>query len=81
MTNVKVPFNGKTVDAEEMEFEVETTPIGVYKVEDGTRIEVRHIVSAIYRVSGEKAPDGSCIYLIMGTSEMLKKVQGEGSAQ
>jgi hypothetical protein len=78
-TGVRIPYNGQTVDADEMEFQTEASGPTVFKLEDGTRIEVNHATVSIYRLLHERDKDGSPIYVVVGSLDMKKKIPpGQG---
>ena len=70
-SKVKVPFEGETVDAEELAVLVKSPSRGVfYEASDGTIIRITHDVKVVYRLCDKKKPDGSPIYLITGTLDV-----------
>ena len=62
---VRIPYNGQTVDADEMDFKADGPAVLVLRIEDGTVLEVKHDASAVYRLR-EKAPDGTPLPLDYG---------------
>jgi hypothetical protein len=71
---VKVVYEGETVDADELEFEVQQEAVGYYKTGDGARIEFKHDVKTIYRLCDQKKEDGSPIYLVTGVAVLKTTV-------
>lgn len=67
---VRIPYQEKTVDAEEMDFDLVSQSIGIYELKDGTKIQLSHVPSTIYKLIDEKAPDGSVVYVVRGTVKM-----------
>lgn len=67
---VKIPYEGDTVDAEELDFKVlSSTPI-VINIGDGSKIEMEHTVARIYRLCDKKKEDGSPIYVMVGATKL-----------
>ena len=79
MSRVKVVYEGETVDADEMDFEVLQEAVGLYKTGDGAKIDFKHDVKSIYRLCDQKKEDGSPIYLITGTA-VLKTTRLPGTS-
>ncbi len=71
---VKIPFEGETVDAEEMVFDAVAKAPLVFRVSDGTVIQMKQDVTNIYRLCDKKKPDGSPIYVLIG-SVVVEQVQ------
>jgi hypothetical protein len=71
-TRVKVPFEGDTVDAEEISFSVTSPTVQVLELADGEVIEFRHTVSKVYRLCDRKKEDGSPIYLVTGEAKLRR---------
>jgi hypothetical protein len=63
---VKVPFEGDTVDAEDVAFEISETAPTSFRLADGTTINMRHDVKKVYRLCDKKKEDGSPIYVLVG---------------
>lgn len=61
--NVKVPFKGKMVDGEEMEFEVLGEKWNEYRVEDGTKLRMKTVVTRIVKTK-EYNQDDDPIYVV-----------------
>jgi hypothetical protein len=72
---VKVPFEGDTVDAEEMSFEILSGGPVMLKLDDGTLVEVDHHVGKVYRLLEKKKDDGSPIYLLSGAVKITTKAK------
>jgi hypothetical protein len=80
-TLVKVPFEGNTVDAFELTFEIEDPRPFRIKVSDGSIIELEQQVTRLYRLIEKKKEDGSPIYMLTGGTKISiaasKPDQGE----
>ena len=64
----QVEYEGRTVAAEELEFEAEKEPWTVYKLEDGTTIKFKQALAKICKIPGVYKPDGEPIYVFqLGT--------------
>lgn len=74
---VKVSFNGETIDADELVFEQTGEAIGRYGLTDGTEIEFRQEVTAIFRLIGKTKEDGSPIYLVSGGAKVKTTSPGQ----
>lgn len=61
--NVKVQFQGSTVDGRAVEFDAKKEAWNEYVTEDGALVRVRTVVSEII-VTSEKTPDGEPVVLI-----------------
>jgi len=67
---VKVPWEGETVDADEIDFKIESGAPLVLQLSDGTKIELEHQISKVYRLSEKRKEDGSPIYLMTGGAKV-----------
>ena len=65
VSKVRVPYEGGTEDAEELSFEASGPPLTL-KLADGTRIEIAHEVTKVYRLCDKKKEDDSPIYILTG---------------
>lgn len=79
---IKVPFEGKMVDADQIEFEAEKEPWSIYRFEDGTVMRMKTVVGTVARLVDHYKPDGEPIYVfgmggvpIMEVPPELKKAQ------
>jgi hypothetical protein len=61
-----VVYEGNTVDADEMQFEVIREFSLELKVSDGSSIELKQTVKTVYRLCDQRKADGSPIYLLTG---------------
>ncbi|HEY1218784.1 MAG: hypothetical protein ABSE42_06645 [Bryobacteraceae bacterium] len=63
---VKIPFEGETVDAEDVTFDASGPMQCSFRLADGTTINLEHAIKKIYRLCDKKKEDGSPIYMLMG---------------
>ena len=68
---VRVPYNGQTVDADEMDFSVQGNGALVVHVEDGAVLHLNHSATAVYRLL-QKDAEGAPLYLVTGTASINK---------
>lgn len=80
MSRVKIPYEGAMADADEVGFKVESEVVGLYKLDDGAKIELRHRVKNIYLLADKKRADGSPIYLVTGEAS-LQTTRADGASQ
>lgn len=73
-SRVKVVYEGKTVDAEEMGFDVAVEVSGSYKVSDGAVIDLKHKVVSIYKLCDQAKEDGTPIYLVTGSAALVTEL-------
>jgi hypothetical protein len=70
---IQVPFEGKTVEAERLDFEAEKEPWSVYKLEDGTILRIRTVLGSAARLIDRYKPDGEPIYILgLGNMPILE---------
>jgi hypothetical protein len=74
ISGVKIVFEGQTVEADQMNFEVESQVAGRFHLEDGATVELAHVVKNIYRLRDRKKPDGSPVYVLMGEASTVTRV-------
>lgn len=60
----QVPYEGKMVSAEQLEFEPEKEPFTVYRLEDGTVLKLKTILGSVARLVDRYKPDGEPIYVL-----------------
>ena len=70
ISRVKVVYEGETVDADEMRFEVVAEPPISYRLSDGTVVEIKHEVKKVFRLCDKRKADGSPIYLLNGAAHV-----------
>jgi hypothetical protein len=61
---IQVEFEGKTVPADQLEFETEKEPWTVYKLEDGTVLRLKTVLATVSRLVDRYKPDGEPIYVL-----------------
>lgn len=67
MAKRKMNYGGREVSVEEIEFEAEREPWNVYILSDGSQLKVKAVLSAVFRVDGEYAPNGDPIYMVQAS--------------
>ena len=82
----KVSYQGREVDAIDVNFKVGREDWNQYQLADGTELRMRLIVSAVYMVPGEHDQDGNPVYvvksgniIVANSPDHLKK-QSDGGA-
>ncbi len=63
-----VKFNGSDVSAEEVEFEAVREGWSDLKLDDGTRIKLKHVATRVFRLVDKTNDDGTPIYVLEGAS-------------
>lgn len=61
---VKVPYQGKVVDGEELDFETINEGWNEYACIDGSRVRVKLVIAKITRLLGEKNDAGEPVYAL-----------------
>jgi hypothetical protein len=61
---MQVDYQGRKVEAEEVDFKTAKEDFNEYQLFDGTLLKLKSVVTRILKLTGEKAPDGSSIYNI-----------------
>jgi hypothetical protein len=61
---MKVPYQGRQVDGESVDFMTRKEDFNEYQLADGKVLRIKMVVTRIIRLVGEKAPDGNPVYLI-----------------
>jgi hypothetical protein len=61
---MKVPYQGRQVDAESVDFMTRKEDFNEYQLADGKIIKIKMVVTRIVKLVGEVTPDGSPVYLI-----------------
>ncbi len=69
-TLVKIPYNGKAVDAEDIEFSVEAQNEDSFLLEGGYRLRFMHKVNNIYKLKNELKADGSPVFVVIGEANL-----------
>jgi hypothetical protein len=61
---MKVPYQGRQVEAEAVDFMTRKEDFNEYQLADGKIIKIKMVVTRIVRLVGEVTPDGIPVYLI-----------------
>jgi hypothetical protein len=61
---MKVPYQGRQVEAESVDFMTRKEDFNEYQLADGKIIKIKMVVTRIVRLVGEVTPDGIPVYLI-----------------
>jgi hypothetical protein len=78
MTKARVQIGpGKFVDAQRLDFKPVAEPWCEFDCEDGTRVRIRLLVSEIYRLEGQRTPDGDPVYFVKSQNLMTAVVPEE----
>jgi hypothetical protein len=75
---VKLAYEGEMVDAEEVPFAVKEEVHGVYALEGGMQIELRHEVKKVYRLVDKQREDGSPVYIVAGGTILITTPPRDG---
>jgi len=61
---MKVPYQGRQVDGETVDFLTRKEDFNEYQLADGKILKIKMVVTRIIRLVEERAPDGNPVYLI-----------------
>ncbi len=64
----KINFQGREVDATEIEFQTRKEDWNEYQLMDGSEIKMKLVVSVIFRIDGLYDDEGNPIYQIKSTN-------------
>ena len=64
----KINFQGREVDATEIEFHTRKEDWNEYQLTDGTVIKMKLVVSEVYRIDGSYDNEGNPVYQIKSTN-------------
>ena len=64
----KINFQGREVDATEVEFQTRKEDWNEYQLMDGTVIKMKLVVSGIFRIDGLYDDEGNPVYQIKSTN-------------
>ena len=67
-TKTKTMFNGQLFDGVEVPVAESTERWSEYKLEDGTTLRVKHVVSSIVRLDKVYDPEKNPVYVTKGTN-------------
>ena len=65
---VKIEFEGRQVEADDLEFKADKEDWNSYTAEDGAVIKLKHVTAKIYRLVDRTKEDGSPMYVVCGTA-------------
>jgi hypothetical protein len=74
MAKVQVPFQGKKVAGETVDFEVEKESWNVYALEDGTKLKMRTVLSQVVRLENQYNAQGDPVYFVMSQNVLNTEV-------
>lgn len=74
MAKVQVPFQGKKVTGETVDFEVEKESWNVYLLDDGTKLKMRAVVSQVVRLEDQYNAQGDPVYFIQSQNVLNAEV-------
>jgi hypothetical protein len=63
----KMPIFGKEIDVADVPVVTATETINEYKLEDGSLLRVKNVVTSVVRIEDQFNADGTPIYLIFST--------------
>lgn len=72
-----ISMGGKDVTVEAMKFDAEREDWNIYKVEDGSTIKMKTVVTEIFRAEGEWTPEGDPLYHVKSANIMVADVPTE----
>lgn len=61
---MKVPYQGRQVEGESVEFLTRKEDFNEYQLADGKVLKIKMVVTRIIRLEEERAPDGNPVYII-----------------
>ena len=64
----KINFQGREVDATEVEFQTRREDWNEYQLMDGSEIKMKLVVSGVFRIDGQYDDEGNPIYQIKSTN-------------
>lgn len=65
---MKIPYQGRQAEAEEVEFFTRKEDWNEYQLSDGTIIRMKTVVTDVFKVTGEVDPEGNPVYRIRSTN-------------
>ena len=74
---ITMNLGGTDVIVEAMTFETELEDYNIYKVEDGTTIKMKTVVTEIFRAEGKYTPDGDPLYHVKSANILVADVPTE----
>ncbi len=67
----KIPFQGKEVDATEVEFQIRKEDWNEYQLMDGSAIKIKMVVGRVLRVQGEYDNEGNPVYVVKSQNMLM----------
>jgi hypothetical protein len=61
---MKVPYQGRQVEGESVDFMTRKEDFAEYQLADGKVLRIKMVVTRIIKLVDEKSPDGNPVYLI-----------------
>jgi hypothetical protein len=68
---IKMPYKGRTVEAEEMIVQRATEEWNTYLLDDGTVIRLKPVVLRVARIPGEYDDEGNEIFIVKSNNVMV----------
>ena len=68
VVKMKVPYQGRQVEAEEVDFFTRKEDWNEYQLSDGTVIRMKTVVTDVLRLPGEVDPEGNPVYQVRSTN-------------
>jgi len=65
---VKVKYQGREVEATEVEFLTRKEDFNEYQLTDGTVIKMKTVVTDVVKIEGEVDPEGNPVYQVRSTN-------------
>lgn len=65
---MQVEYQGRMVEATEVDFFTRKEDFNEYQLQDGSIIKLKTVVMAIHRIEGEITPDGDPVYNVESTN-------------
>jgi hypothetical protein len=67
---IKVNYQGKMVDGNEIEFKSTKEEFNVYEISDGTILRMKSVVMSIVKLLDEYDPAGNPVYVVQASNVM-----------
>jgi hypothetical protein len=75
--NVKIPYQGLTVDGEELDFKTVSEEWNEYQTSDGSTIRLKLVLTNIVKLLDKTDQDGNPIYVAKSSNVMAVSVPGK----
>ncbi len=72
-TRMKVEYQGKAVEALEVEFLVRKEDWNEYQLTDGGVLRLKAVLTDVIKLEGERDPEGNPVYLVRSTNVLRVK--------